>query len=116
MNHKLVKRTHEPVSLLEVLGRTTTHAPRVYLDIDVDLSENIPDLVNPRLQFSVLEDGGRPVGRVQGHGGRPSATACGTRVFRDASFICRHLPHSLSQCIAGIRRASSMNLTPTNEW
>jgi hypothetical protein len=68
MNHNLAKRTHEPVSLLKILGRTTTHVLRVYLDIDVGLGENVPDLVNSWLQFSVLEDRRGLVGRVQGHG------------------------------------------------
>jgi hypothetical protein len=63
----LAKRTHESVPLIKILGRTTAHAPRVYLNIDVGLGENVPDLVNSRLQFSILEDGRGLIGRVQGH-------------------------------------------------
>ena len=112
MNHKLVKQTHEPVSLLKIPGRTTAHAPRVFLDVSVGLGENIPDFVNARLQFSVLEDGRGFVGRVLGHGDRVSTTTWGTRVSRDASFI--HPPHFCLYGIAGVRRAFSMNLTSTN--
>ena len=79
MNHELVKQTHEPVSLLKILGRTTTHVPRVYLSVEVGLGENITDFVNSRFQFSVLEYGRGFVGRVLGHGGRASAVAWGAR-------------------------------------
>ena len=96
MNYKLVKQTHEPVSLLKIPGRATTHAPRVCLNVDVGLCENIPDLVNPRLQFSVLEDGRGFVGLVRVHGGRVNAIAWGTRASHDTSFI--HLPQ-FSRCV-----------------
>ena len=82
-----MKRTHKPISLLKIPGRATTHAPRVYLDVDIGLSENVPDLVNSRLQFSVLEDGRGFVGRVRVHGARTSTTTWGTRVGHDASLI-----------------------------
>ena len=62
MSHKLMKQTHEPVSL-KILCRTTTHVPRMYLDVEVGLCVNIPDLVDSRLQFSVLEDGRGFVGQ-----------------------------------------------------
>ena len=69
MNYgRLRKRTHEPSSLLEILRGTTTHAPRVYLDVCVGLGKNIPDLVDSRLQFSVLEDRSGVLGWVWNHG------------------------------------------------
>ena len=50
--------TYEPLSLFEVVGGTATQFPRVHLDIEVGLSVIVLDLVNPRLQFSIFEDGG----------------------------------------------------------
>ena len=62
------KQAHESISLLKVLGRASAHDSRVHFDIGVGLGVNILDLVNPWLQFSVLEDGRGVVGRIQGHG------------------------------------------------
>jgi len=42
---------------LEVLGRTTTHLLRVFVDIGMGLCKNVLDLIDPWLQFSVFEDG-----------------------------------------------------------
>jgi hypothetical protein len=61
-NPRLRTRTHEPVSLLEVSGGAAAYGPRVSLDVNPGLGENVLDLVNPWLQFSVLED------RRGGHG------------------------------------------------
>jgi hypothetical protein len=91
MNYNLAKRTHEPVSLLKILGRTATHVLRVHLGIDVGPDVNIQDLVNSRLQFSVLEDGKGLVGRARGHGRQ---TTWGTRTSHDPirvlSTVTRH--------------------------
>ena len=53
----LRRRTYESSSLLEILGRAAAYGPRMYLNINPGLGENVLDLVNPRLQFSILEDG-----------------------------------------------------------
>jgi hypothetical protein len=55
-NHRVRKRTHQRVSLLNVLGRTTTHLLRVLMDVEVSPRIKVLDLVYPRLQFSVFED------------------------------------------------------------
>ena len=57
VNHRREIPTYEPPSLSEISCRTTTHAPRVYLDIKESLSVNVLDLVGPWLQFSIYEDG-----------------------------------------------------------
>lgn len=49
-------RTYEPISLLKVSGRAAAYGPRVVLGINPGLGVNVLDLVNPRLQFSILED------------------------------------------------------------
>lgn len=49
------------------MSGATTHDPRVYVDIEIGLSVNVLNLVDPRLQFSVLEDGAGVAGRVQFH-------------------------------------------------
>ena len=65
---RLLRRgTYEPISLLEILGRAAAYDPRVYLDINPGLGENVLDLVNPRLRFSVLEDGRGVIGRFESH-------------------------------------------------
>ena len=60
--------TYEPVSLLKVSGRAAAYGPRVLLDIDPGFSENVLDLINPCLQFSILEDGRGVAGWSLGHG------------------------------------------------
>ena len=57
-------------SLPETPGGTTTHLPRVYFDIEEGLRVNTPDLVDPRPQLSIFEDGRGVTGRVQARHGR----------------------------------------------
>ena len=66
-NNRPRKRTHQPVSLLNVLGRTTTHLPRVFLDIEVGPRVKILDLVDSWLQSSVFEDGRGAGMQVRSH-------------------------------------------------
>jgi len=54
---------HETPSLSEIFGGTTAHLPRVYFDVEIGLGLDVLDLVDPWLQFSIIEDGG-VVGRV----------------------------------------------------
>jgi hypothetical protein len=61
-SQRLLRQTHETISLLKVLARTRTHVSRVRLNIDVGLCEDVLDLVNPWLQFSVFKDGGGVLG------------------------------------------------------
>jgi hypothetical protein len=58
INQRLLERTYKPSSLSESRGRSTTHIPRGYFDIEEGLSVDVLDLVDPWLQFSVFEDGG----------------------------------------------------------
>ena len=46
--------TYEPPSLSGIFDRT--QFPRVYLDVEVCLSVNVVDLVDPRPQISIFED------------------------------------------------------------
>jgi len=59
VNRRRQVATYEPPSLLKSPGRTTTNLSRVFMDIEVGLRVQVLDLVDPRLQFSVLEDGCR---------------------------------------------------------
>ena len=49
--------TYEPHSLSKVSEGTKAQLLRVYFDIEIGLSVNVLDLVDPWLQFSVFEDG-----------------------------------------------------------
>ena len=60
--------TYEPPSLSKIFRGTTTHFSRVHLDIEVRLSVDVLDLVDPWLQFSVLEYGREAAGRAHGRG------------------------------------------------
>ena len=60
--------TYEPPSFSKVFGGATTHVPHVYLDIEVSLSVDVLDLVDPWVWFSVFEDGRGVVGQFKGHG------------------------------------------------
>ena len=55
------------------------YLPRVHLDIDVGLGDDILDLVDPWLQFPIFEDIERVTGRVQGHGRQIKDLICNTR-------------------------------------
>ena len=58
------KATYEAPSLSEIFGGTTAHFPCMYLDIEVGLSVNVLNLVDPGLQPSALKDGRRVTGRI----------------------------------------------------
>ena len=59
-------RTYDPHSLSEIIGGTTKQFLRVRLNIEVGLSVNVLDLVDPWLQLFTFEDR-RVASRVQGH-------------------------------------------------
>jgi len=83
LNHRCQILTYEPPPLSKIVGGSTTHAPRMYLDIEEGFSVDVLDLVDPRLQFSVSEDGRGATGRARVHGSRSSATTWGTRTSHD---------------------------------
>ena len=61
--------TYKSPSFSKVSGWTATHLPRVHLDIEVIISLNVLDLVDPWLEPSTLvEDGRRSTGGVWDHG------------------------------------------------
>lgn len=78
-SHRLLKRTYKTPSLSESCGWSTANVSRVLLDVQVGLTIEVLDFVDPWFQSSVYEDGG-VTGRVWGHGFRASATTLGTRV------------------------------------
>ena len=51
-------QTYKSLSFPKILGGTKMHFPRrVFMDIDVGVVIKVLDLVDPRLYFSVFEDG-----------------------------------------------------------
>ena len=59
--------TYNSPSLSETPDGTTTQVPRVYLNIEEGLGVDILNLVDPRPQLPIFEDGRGGVGRNQGH-------------------------------------------------
>ena len=59
---------YESPSLPEIFGGTTTEFPRIYLNVEVRLSIDVLNLVDPWLQFSALKDGKGAAGRGRDHG------------------------------------------------
>ena len=58
---------HKPPPFSEVLGGTTTHFLRSYPDAEAGFILDALDIVDPWLQFSVLENGSGVARRVQDH-------------------------------------------------
>ena len=71
--------TYKPSPLFKVFGGATTHFPRMYRNVEVGLTLDVLDLVDPWLQFSVLEDGRGVAGRVQSHGRHSKCGNCRER-------------------------------------
>lgn len=56
MNYRSQPKTHESSPFLEILSGATTHLYCVIVDIEIGLSKEILDLVDPWLQLPILED------------------------------------------------------------
>ena len=55
-------QTHEPPSNPKIFTRTTTQFHGMEADIEVGFGINVLDLVDPRFQSSLFEEGGKTTG------------------------------------------------------